>query len=200
VDPLASPPTGLTFSARGTEPIGGSARCGDAGPDRLWRRDQFGPCRCRSVEVQNFFGIGIDVQTNQDGTTALATAKSLGVADQIADEVDEVFGGRATLSNFPGASSGQRPAASRRLAHVSFPDDTSAVAARMKIPSLHGIKALRKEGLTGEDLKVGLLEVNIYVKAAIAFSTRCFGHHIPEFDVTSVNVKSKQQRQSKSKT
>nr|MCH9815235.1 S8 family serine peptidase [Actinomycetes bacterium] len=145
------------------------------------------------AEAQAFFGVEIQVITNSDGTTSIAPAETLTVPDALPEQVTEVFGGRATLSNLTAASS---DSPSMSAASPDCPEDTPAARTRKEINDLYGLKSLYAAGLSGKGVRVGLLEIDVYSEDAIDLYTRCLGYPMPDIAVTSVNATAEQLTQT----
>lgn len=147
------------------------------------------------ADAEQFFGVAMNQTTDSNGRTTIDPSGDLVVPASIAAGVTQVYGGRATVKSMSASSSsaasGTPPCPPKNQSRANL---TSVLG------DLYGITDLRRAGLTGEGVRVGLLEVDTYSAHAMKLYSQCYGVPSPPVDVVSANATAEQLRPTSEET
>ena len=143
-------------------------------------------------DAERFFGVAFDTTTTSSDLEKIVPRSQIQVPEALAENVTDVFGGEATLrQSSPVRSSGSGN---------SSPDDEppcpvsagSGPALSSTLGPLYGLTSLRNAGLTGKDVRVGLLEIDTFSKRALNLTAKCYGRKRQKVNLVSSNATKEQ--------
>ncbi len=138
-------------------------------------------------DAEKFFDIALDATTESSGVKKIAPRNELQVPASIAEGVTQVYGGYATLNRPTVTSSTSKSDSSDETPPCPVSSE-SGPSLSSTLGPLYGLTPLRAAGMTGEGVRVGLLEIDTFSKQAIKLTSKCYRVKLPKVDVVSSNV------------
>lgn len=141
------------------------------------------------ADAQTFFGVPLNL-VGDSGSQRITPGRTIKVPSSVSDSVSEVFGGYASVpvTVSPSPSPNKVPACPS--------DEGPAVGIRDKLAGVYGLTPLVKDGMSGKEIRIGLLEIDTYSAEAIRLFAKCFDSTMPQVQVTSANATAGQLKQT----